>query len=1204
MTVFCCCTAPRSSKTRSSAPKHHPALPTPPPPVRLPGPLTLNPVVPVSGGTSPRSISSLLTSVHTALGQVEPVELGELVVEDSDSEEELEPGAQNKSNSTLQLVKTRIRRHLSQDSLPRRKARSAVGSTQEEIDRRAELKRLMHKRIQEELRSEEARAATLTPSDVSSRQQPLGSSPETLPGGGPRDNLEFSVVEDTNLDMPSIGNMELDASDSHPRNLSSDQGGRGRLDGRPASCPDCDSPTKGQDRLRGRKSLPQMPPSPNLLPRRVPSTNETSSLGSWRLSYSAGQLDEFLGHIDRECMSRPGSVRKSSTSPVPRTSFSRSRLPFSGHSHSLSRSHSSPARQGTPGNDRSPTSDQSPLGTWLRSQGLRSRSPSLSRIRSYDQNGDQDASVQQAEIVYLKRWSSVQNCAVPEVDIPRPEVVHLYDMDIHRQLVTRALNTPEDSPTHSESGRKKARGGSKYQTGSDQTGTRPFEDTKGGVEGHCENMDTKKEIMASRIAKSSSIYPSTSNSVDPSSGTSSSYLLDSAANRKTVLIMSMPGFKWLDSSDNPHLVNASEKSSHQTTGKRSSDNLTSLDTWARTMVSSPAPVSESSSRPKKETREASPSITIEKSISHFHLGHGAPPMVVKRIQQKVDRPPGPLESSPKPSLLARLHLTFPRRAKLAPTSFDGSGSEEQPRLQPFSRGALVAHTPSRSQSRASERAHWSPYSPSAPGISDNDDSTAELWQRAIREEARTRTPAGRRSANHHRGSSLPDDNTEKRRTKSDTSSLRDHRSSPTGCKGGHITEDTDERLVLTPRLSPSHVGNNVAMALSQSARPDNSSSVAHSPIHDKGASSRAPVHDKVDARKFARFPDSWAKFPSHNRAERNGPAGLADQVTTRDFAVSVAPEQEVTDYFTEGDSDIATPKQSAKRSPHSIPGRLGRAVKSGFSRLIPSRTSPGGTSPMAPRSRRQSSDHSRGSRGNLEYPELELLPMESGYQELRALEQEIQHMKGTPQLQYPVPLRNMEGDGGKVPLSVKMATVLHTDGTSEHEPLHVPRIALVRRLLTTPANTASHGKESTTASDQFVTPMNSTPSSNATSSFHSYPHSRPQSLALPVSVGVRTEVSTDVDSEKSDVSFVKRLRLMAVSSVASSGAVVAAKLGTWDGRSRTVPSLWAGSSEQVDGDTSGHSQTAFLKASSLREMESSFFVGSDQTVINDSVVSV
>ncbi|KAK0706697.1 hypothetical protein B0T26DRAFT_680346 [Lasiosphaeria miniovina] len=352
-----------------------------------------------------------------AMIPIEPVELGQLVVEDSDSDEEPNPAASVKNSSALQLVRTRIRRHLSQDSLSRRKGRSAVGCSQEEIQRRAELKRLMHKRIQEELRSEEGQEPP--PSDISSNPAQHGAPLlGHLPGGGPRDNLEFSVSDDSRPNKPCASNDESNARILDDGKISPVNDENDRQDCRRASCPESHLQPVGQCFVRERNSLPQMPSSPDLCPRRLPSSPETSSLGSWRLSYSASQLDEFLGYVGDG------------------------------------------------------TSD-----------------PGL----------EQEGSVKEAEVVYIRRWSSVQNCAVAETDISRPEIVHLYDMDISRQLVTRAFNTPADSQSHSGSGRNSPRVVSNRQGNS---------------------IEIASQKLAGPVPELG-IYPSTTTSVDPVTNTPS-----------------------------------------------------------------------------------------------------------------------------------------------------------------------------------------------------------------------------------------------------------------------------------------------------------------------------------------------------------------------------------------------------------------------------------------------------------------------------------------------------------------------------------------------------------------------------------------------------------------------------------------------------------------------------------------------------------
>ena len=144
-------------------------------------------------------------------------------------------------------------------------------------------------------------------------------------------------------------------------------------------------------------------------------------------------------------------------------------------------------------------------------------------------------------MVYLRRCSSVQNCAVAEADIPRPEVVHLYDMDIHRQLVTRALNTPDPSPSQSESGKNTLRVKSSREQVSDKGGVQePAVLQEAAKNQH----DTAKtDIGEANLVPTdpSSVYPSGENSHGPSPEESSLNLPDPSAHWKNSLALLAPG---------------------------------------------------------------------------------------------------------------------------------------------------------------------------------------------------------------------------------------------------------------------------------------------------------------------------------------------------------------------------------------------------------------------------------------------------------------------------------------------------------------------------------------------------------------------------------------------------------------------------------------------------------------------------------------
>ena len=524
MTVFCCCGVPRPPKTATpstSSPKNQTpnpsgVLPAVPPPARLPvaGPLTSNPVIaiPLSvhahRDSSSKSGASLQLATSSVIVPIGPADLSDLVVEDSDDELPGRSTEPSKSTSTLQLVKENIRRHLSQDSLPKKKSRSAVGSSHEEIQRRAELKRLMHKRIQEELRIEQSHERAQ--SEVSSvLPPPKSSSLDYLPGGGPRDTLEFSVAqeeEEAHPDMTSLAIAKSGASVSPSAQaapLSNKENNHIRTN-------TFQYPTISfsQKPIRERNSLPEMPASPVLAPRRSSNTIDTSSLGSWRLSYSATQLEDFLSFIDQDGSSKDAeSFLKAAASSVGAPCSAQ----LLRRSKSETRSRSSPAR--TPGNATPCVLDQSSMGTWLRSQGLGSCSPSISLGRTSDRDGDPEISVEQAKMVMLKRCSSIPNHAGGDIGLQRPEIVHLHDMDIHQQLVTQTLNTPDESTANTESEHNTVRRYPVRQDSSDQTAAYESETSQRQLNG-----------QTGLLTNPSSTYPSAGHSAEPSAGASSSHL--------------------------------------------------------------------------------------------------------------------------------------------------------------------------------------------------------------------------------------------------------------------------------------------------------------------------------------------------------------------------------------------------------------------------------------------------------------------------------------------------------------------------------------------------------------------------------------------------------------------------------------------------------------------------------------------------------
>ncbi|KAK4453025.1 hypothetical protein QBC34DRAFT_396077 [Podospora aff. communis PSN243] len=1152
MAVFCCCTTPRSSKARNAAIKEQTELPVPPPLVRLPGPLTLNPVVPTFADPSPNLQASTLPSAPATIVPIDPVELGQLVVEDSDSDDELDSRTHTKSTSTLQLVRTHLRRHLSQDSLPRRKSRSAVGSSQEEIERRAELKRLMHKRIQEELRTEEGQGTIQ--SDVSSSHQRGGPSIEILPGGGPRDNLEFSVTEDTTLDTQVAS---LDVTTSLLQDTTVVSNDTDRPEERRASCPEILPKPAGQILVRERNSLPTMPISPDFPPIRAPSSRASStSLGSLRLSYTAAQLGQLLGYPDRGYTSRDdSSIRGGLMSPFSDSTLSPARrMPFSGRSHSRSRSYSSPGLQGSPvpgtpppGNERRSRSimDQSPLSTWLRSQGLRSTSPSFSGVRTSE---DEQGSIKEAEVVYLRRCSSVQNLAVPESDLPRPEIVHLYDMDIHRQLATQAFNTPERS--QSTSGTSGLAGSSVQHKPSGMGGSR-----KGG-ENVTPELDgasvprVSDPDPAGIVTNSSSVYPSRVHTRRPTPNASSFHIPDWATNGKYPLPFTLPDFKWLENMGNPH-TQSSPGSSPITTGGNTSASA-GIDTCIQTQPTSPGL---SSLTPSADVQSVTRTSVMEKSMGRFRLGHGAPYAILNRFHHKTSEERHNMTH--KPSLLARLHLTLPRRVKLASRDFDSSGSEEQHQMPPLSRKRLFVDSLDRPVSTVTEKTEVS-NPPHSPGALGRDDSARELWHRAICQEATQRTSSLCQNENHSRRSSFPDEKLHSRSTS----------------------------LMFTLKHQSSVASYGMSDGISHAAKPpptpartsSRGTSLMLSPMKNDVLSAQSPASAQAQEHSPTKDLDRWTKYPSHTRAERNRATDQIDNLPNRDSVVTPVGDISMV-------KSVDSPHQTSKTGQRRMPGKIGKAVRSGISKLLPSRVSLSPGSPKSSKGGRKSSDCYKQS---LEYPELALQDTEGDHRELKALEHEIKGLKCAPRSQVPTGLQGSK----KVSLSAKMTALLHTDGPSE--------------LLTPTRPPLSHSRASTTTTDRFVTPLSSMSTNHDNSSFHSYPRSRPQSrMAIPFNGEALPEAVSDRDSVKSDTVLSRALLRSGTVSDVDSGfcgsTASAPKFETWNGRSRTHPFLSLRGMDQLDGIVGDYQPVGLKRGLLFASLNASEVVG---VKTSDSVVSI
>lgn len=532
----------------------------------------------------------------------------------------------------------------------------------------------------------------------------------------------------------------------------------------------------------------------------------------------------------------------------------------------------------------------------------------------------------------------------------------------------------------------------------------------------------------------------------------------------------------------------------------------------------------------------------EKNIGRFRLGGGAPPTIIARFQRRMEERPAVSEPT-KPSLLARLHLTFPRKTKLPPKSFNGTRS--QPKRPPLSTGQLFVAPTQRPDSRASSKTNPLPFSSVSPGLIDCEDSTAEFWQKAVQEEARLRNLATNRPDGHNRRSSYPDGNLHKHPLEV-AIALKRYRSSLAIYSDARKDEEAAGNTPSRPTPADTQRGQQFTPTRSWSNQaPSHGSPSPESSPASNFTAGPSQNSKKAHAQNFSRIPESWARFPSHSQAERN----LAISDTNISNTGPTTQKHPIPIYTRHRSMTSIQP--ALRPASASLHGRFGKAVKSGLTKLMTSKALPGGGSPKSAKSGRKGTDkYKRG----LEYPELEVLPTEDGYQELRALEHEIEHLRGLPRTaKCPAALQDSRSG---VVLSTKMAAVLHTDGTAEP---HLPK---------TPV--PSHARDSTTAStDKFLTPLSNLSTNQDNSSFHSYPHSRAHSQGmLPLSGDTLAEMTSDAGSIRSDTILSKMFRSATASDVDSGfcGSMVGvARLETWNGRSKTLPFLNTEQLEQLDG---------------------------------------
>lgn len=364
------------------------------------------------------------------------------------------------------------------------------------------------------------------------------------------------------------------------------------------------------------------------------------------------------------------------------------------------------------------------------------------------------------------------------------------------------------------------------------------------------------------------------------------------------------------------------------------------------------------------------------------------------------------------SLIDKIHLSIPRRSKEASHSRSSidtsflSPTSQSPGSHSMRQGST--DTKANGHSKGSSRIYLRP---------EQDESATDLWGRAIRLEAEQRRSAAGNSGLYNSDFSLYP---ERSRTNQVSRSSCSRAEEPSG-----LAPTDDERA----------------------ASPTHGDIIFPRPVI---TSILSPMDSKFQ-RETPTF-DSWTRFPSHTRQERNRPADDRDQVNPRDFAVRLVSDDGQVCWST--DRSSCSPTDGVSLGSGTLPSRLGKAVKSGLSRIFLTKDQPNKLEPAF----REGFGNDPRVLAEIEFAELEALAARAEQKESRKFQDESQDTDQSNSI------------GAPVSASPEHATRLcQTDGAVANVSI-TPRRAQAK---TSSLGDISDERHSTSKSDIFHTPLSS-----------------------------------------------------------------------------------------------------------------------------------
>ncbi|KAI1428002.1 hypothetical protein F5Y12DRAFT_791155 [Xylaria sp. FL1777] len=980
MSILCCCRnrQPADKETQAEPPE----LPLQPPRARLSKALSRSDTdMYLSSILASRGPSQLIIPAYHNIVDPEAVE-----VEDSDDDGP-ERDTRRPNTSALGSFRTRLIRRLSHRADAKVGSRPFVGTSDEELARRAELKRLMHKRIQEELKSEEEedddlRVIPPKPPSISNCREP------ELTGGGPRDTIEFSVsAADKHEPGKAAGTLPgtvflptpaINRPQEPCRQQSSySESARRSINN---SYQDYSLP------LGETKSVIQPPSPPHLTPVHISgeSGRESPSTASWRLSYSEIHIESYIEPlVEARHVSRPQSLKlensisqlgdntahphetdthtNCSNTTMHNETIDTSRTMQFGQEADPERNHedtdvSSDSLETTDGR-------YSPLDVWLRSQNLHYISMSSNRS-----NAD-------TVLEHSREWDTREQTEDRQIS------ENFVEMSGHKERTTDSSpilqeHAPGAWPT------PPACIASNEPIASHQALNRGIKNAGPTEESHLED---QTQDVSSRYT--SSRYTTRPNSQQATPRGSHPSLTELLRSRKILQSLS-PGH----GSISPYHVTASDNS--DVSSYRTALNKTPSSDHAKPRQDVPQlPTAEALSINASETASF---WQREEELKSIKKRFGLTPArryprtaVHSKFREEFEDQKG--SSSGRSSILSKLYLVFPRRSRTSSSHTELNRSNEE--IEMHSTDYQKTHKLPSSETPIEKR-------------------VASLWQGAKNHEV---DHLAERSKAKFIKVSMPRANMNNAKARFGPSI--NHRPD---IHKMHSKNEASKALAGPPQSQ-------MDMKNLNEAKTEDTVGI-HTGVlqewveqlqaEDVQRQSRTESRISVPKQQPLRLrtpPSSWAKWPSHTRQERTASAAEKDKVNTRDFAVVIKSDLLGT---RAGSQEQSTEKDLTATS-RNLPSQVSKALKYGWNKIITHTSSLGHSSDNRP-----ATQNTQFSQGFLEYPELKLLPTAEGYREVEALDQQIDTMKrrSTPGRRG---ARQSNSDGTRRPLASRIAEEVH-----------------------------------------------------------------------------------------------------------------------------------------------------------------------------------